>query len=57
MKFRQAKKIIVRELEKAVKHEPNYYGWLDGPLRWRKALRVYYRHIRKNHKLNWKPRY
>lgn len=57
MKFRQAKKIIVRELEKAVKHEPNYYGWLDGPPRWRKALRVYYRHIRKNHKLNWKPMY
>lgn len=57
MKFRQAKKIIVRELQKAVKGKPNHYGCLLGPSRWMKALRVYHRHIKKNHRLNWKPLY
>ena len=57
MKFRQAKKIVIRELQKAVEGKPNHYGWLLGPPRWIKALRVYHRHIKKNHKLNWKPLY
>lgn len=57
MKFRQAKKIVVRELQKAVEGKPNHYGWLLGPPRWMKALRVYHRHIKKNHRLNWKPLY
>lgn len=45
MKFRQAKKIIMRERRKGIH---GYYGWLSGPPQWMKAVVVYVHHMKKN---------
>lgn len=47
MKFRQAKKIIKRELNNQVKGRMSWYGWLWGPPRWLKATTVYIHHMKK----------
>lgn len=44
MKFRQAKKIIMRERRKGIH---GLYGWLLGPPQWMKAMKVYIHHRKK----------
>ena len=50
MKFRQAKKIIKRELNNQVKGQMSWYGWLWGPPWWLKATTVYIHHMKKKNK-------
>lgn len=45
MKFRQAKKIIKREIRKREQGKRSYYGWLLGSPQWMEAERVYMRHV------------
>ena len=48
MKFRQAKKIIIRERTKYEKKGVrSWYGWLYGSSQWNKAVTVYIHHVKK----------
>ena len=50
MKFRQAKKIIKRELNHQVKGRMSWYGNIWGCPSWLKVTTVYVHHMKKNHR-------
>lgn len=56
MKYRQAKKIVMRELRNQVKGRMSWYGWLWGPPQWLKATTVFIHHQKKTHRHYYESR-